>query len=110
MEREILSPDVKLELLLTAQEDLEKFAQEVKQVKDLEYVVSGNEFNGRDYTQKLWYKALIMDNVCSLDVETLGPKLSTLEVSHTDQVKDLNDITNQVSQFMERYNGTVCSF
>ncbi|CAO3636274.1 unnamed protein product [Mucor hiemalis] len=86
MEREILSPDVKLELLLTAQEDLEKFAQEVKQVKDLEYVVSGNEFN---------------------DVETLGPKLSTLEVSHTDQVKDLNDITNQVSQFMERYNGTV---
>lgn len=43
-------------------------------------------------------------------VETLGPKLSALEVSHTDQVKNLNDITNQVSQFMERYNGTVSSF
>jgi hypothetical protein len=46
MEREILAPDVKLELLLTAQDDLEKFAQEVKQVKDLEYVVSGTEFDG----------------------------------------------------------------
>jgi hypothetical protein len=47
MEREILAPDVKLELLLTANDDLEKFAQEVKQVKDLEYVVSGAEFDGR---------------------------------------------------------------
>lgn len=46
MEREILAPDVKLELLLTANDDLEKFAQEVKQVKDLEYVVSGSEFEG----------------------------------------------------------------
>lgn len=43
-------------------------------------------------------------------VETLGPKLSMLEVSHTDQVKNLNDITNRVSQFMERYNGTVSTF
>lgn len=47
LEREILAPDVKLELLLTAQEDLEKFVQEVKQVKDLEYTVSGTEFDGK---------------------------------------------------------------
>lgn len=47
LERETLAPDVKLELLLTAQDDLEKFAQEVKQVKDLEYVVSGTEFDGK---------------------------------------------------------------
>lgn len=40
-------------------------------------------------------------------VETLGPELSRLEVSHTDQIKELNDITEQVSQFMKRYNGTV---
>ncbi|GAA5808571.1 hypothetical protein MFLAVUS_001962 [Mucor flavus] len=86
LEREILAPDVKLELLLTAQDDLEKFAQEVKQVKDLEYVVSGTEFDV---------------------VEKLGPELSRLEVSHTDQITKLNDITEQVSQFMERYNGTV---
>ncbi|KAI9340108.1 hypothetical protein BD770DRAFT_399772 [Pilaira anomala] len=86
LEREILAPDVKLELLLTAQEDLEKFVQEVKQVKDLEYTVSGTEFDV---------------------VETLGPELSRLEVSHTDQIKQLNDITEQVSQFMKRYNGTV---
>ncbi|KAG2204344.1 hypothetical protein INT47_009386 [Mucor saturninus] len=86
LERETLAPDVKLELLLTAQDDLEKFAQEVKQVKDLEYVVSGTEFDV---------------------IETLGPNLSKLEVSHTDQITNLNDITKEVSQFMERYNGTV---
>lgn len=42
-----------------------------------------------------------------LVVEKLGPELSRLEVSHTDQITKLNDITEQVSQFMERYNGTV---
>lgn len=48
LEREILAPEVKLELLLAAQEDLEKFAQETKQIKDLEYVVSGTEFDGKN--------------------------------------------------------------
>lgn len=52
LERETLAPDVKLELLLTAQDDLEKFAQEVKQVKDLEYVVSGTEFDGKKKKRK----------------------------------------------------------
>lgn len=42
-----------------------------------------------------------------LVIETLGPNLSKLEVSHTDQITNLNDITKEVSQFMERYNGTV---
>lgn len=64
MEREILSPDVKLELLLTAQEDLEKFSQEVKQVKDLEYVVSGSEFNGKDIIQKKYYIMYTALNLC----------------------------------------------
>ncbi|CAO3611794.1 unnamed protein product [Mucor fragilis] len=86
MEREILAPDVKLELLLTANDDLEKFAQEVKQVQDLEYVVSGSEFEV---------------------IETLGPKLASQEVTHTDQISELNQITKQVSDFMERYNHTV---
>ncbi|OBZ88711.1 Dynactin subunit 3 [Choanephora cucurbitarum] len=86
LERETLAPDVKLELLLAAQEDLEKFAQEVKQVKDLEYVVNGTDFDV---------------------IETLGPKLAPLEVTHADQVKELNDLTRQISQFMERYNGTI---
>ncbi|CEP14752.1 hypothetical protein [Parasitella parasitica] len=84
MEREILAPDVKLELLLTANDDLEKFAQEVKQVKDLDYVVSGSNFD-----------------------ETLGPKLAPLEVTHADQTSELNQITKQVSDFMERYNHIV---
>ncbi|KAI8079528.1 uncharacterized protein B0P05DRAFT_540979 [Gilbertella persicaria] len=86
IEREILAPDVKLELLLAAQEDLEKFAQEVKQIKDLEYVVNGSDFDV---------------------IETLGPQLAPLEVAHTNQVKDLNELTKHISQFMERYNGTI---
>jgi hypothetical protein len=44
---------------------------------------------------------------CFIVVDTLGPKLSPLEVAHTEQVTELNDLTKQVSQFMERYNGTV---
>lgn len=40
-------------------------------------------------------------------IETLGPKLASLEVTHTDQISELNQITKQVSDFMERYNHTV---
>jgi hypothetical protein len=40
-------------------------------------------------------------------IDTLGPKLSPLEVAHAEQVTELNHLTKQVSQFMERYNGTV---
>lgn len=40
-------------------------------------------------------------------IETLGPKLAPLEVTHADQISELNQITKQVSEFMERYNHTV---
>lgn len=56
LEREVLAPEVKLELLLAAQEDLEKFAHEVKQIKDLEHVVSGSDFDGTElYSQCLFF-------------------------------------------------------
>ncbi|KAI7898426.1 uncharacterized protein BX663DRAFT_443130 [Cokeromyces recurvatus] len=86
LEREVLAPDVKLELVLCAQQDLEKFANEVKQVKDLEYVVSGKRFDV---------------------IESLAPQLSTLEVKHEKQIDKVNELTRQITDFMERYNGMV---
>ncbi|KAG1463676.1 hypothetical protein G6F56_005233 [Rhizopus delemar] len=86
LERELLSTDVKSELLLAAQDDLKKFAHEVKQVKSLEHVVSGTEFNV---------------------VDELKPKLATMDISHVDQTKQLNRLTGEISDLMERYNKTV---
>ncbi|KAI8981853.1 hypothetical protein BDF20DRAFT_863600 [Mycotypha africana] len=86
LERENLASDVKVELLLNAQEDIEKFAKEVKQIKDLEYVINGSDLAA---------------------VDTLEPKLAPLEMSHTDQVTELHRLTKQITDFMERYNGTV---
>ena len=47
MERELLTPETKLELVLAACDDLEQFAAQVRQVKSLEHVVSGSEYDGR---------------------------------------------------------------
>lgn len=47
MERELLQPETKLELVLTAYEDLEKLANEVRQIKSLEHVVTGADFEGK---------------------------------------------------------------
>ncbi|KAG0169882.1 hypothetical protein DFQ28_002792 [Apophysomyces sp. BC1034] len=86
LEREILAPGTKLELVLAAQDDLEKFATEVKQIKALESVVSGAEYNA---------------------VEKLGPELAPLEVAHAEQLKQLTDVTQRVSTLMENYNGVI---
>jgi hypothetical protein len=42
-----------------------------------------------------------------LAVDHLGPELAPLEVSHLDQKTNLNQLTEDISQLMERYNGTV---
>ncbi|KAG1461219.1 hypothetical protein G6F46_004115 [Rhizopus delemar] len=86
LERELLSTDVKIELLLAAQDDLKKFAQEVKQVKSLEHVVSGTELEV---------------------VDKLKPQLSSMDVIHVNQTKQLNQLTKEISDLMERYNKTV---
>ncbi|KAI7856826.1 hypothetical protein BDC45DRAFT_566887 [Circinella umbellata] len=86
MERELLTTDTKLELLLAASDDLEKFAAQVRQVKSLEHVVSGSEYDALD---------------------TLGPQLSPLEAKHAEQAKQLDDITKRISQSMDSYNGIV---
>ncbi|CAO3664911.1 unnamed protein product [Rhizopus microsporus] len=72
MERELLSTN--------------KFAQEVKQVKSLQHVVNGTDFDV---------------------VDELKPKLSELDIVHVDQTKQLNKLTREISELMERYNKTV---
>lgn len=47
LERELLTTDTKLELILAAYDDMERFASQVKQVKSLEHVVSGSEYDGK---------------------------------------------------------------
>ncbi|CAO3698424.1 unnamed protein product [Rhizopus stolonifer] len=70
LERELLSTDVKSELLLAAQDDLK----------------NGTEFNV---------------------VDELKSKLATMDISHADQTKQLNRLTGDISDLMERYNKTV---
>ncbi|CAO3622205.1 unnamed protein product [Cunninghamella blakesleeana] len=86
IERELLQPETKLELIFAAYDDLEKFASEVKQIKQLENVINGDDFTA---------------------VEKLGPQLTPLEVYHEDQTKKLNDITTRVSKAMDSYNGII---
>ncbi|KAI8985441.1 hypothetical protein BDB01DRAFT_87392 [Pilobolus umbonatus] len=86
LEREILAPDVKQELLLAAQDDLEKFASEVKQVKALEHVVTRSEFDV---------------------IEKLGPQLAPLEVVHMNQLTHLNETTKDISVVLDKYNKTI---
>ncbi|KAI7863468.1 hypothetical protein BDF14DRAFT_1843414 [Spinellus fusiger] len=47
MERELLSPETKLDLILAANEDMETFAKQVKLVKSLEHVVSSATLEGK---------------------------------------------------------------
>lgn len=47
LEREILTTDTKLELVLAAYDELTQFASQVKQVKSLEHVVNGSDFEGK---------------------------------------------------------------
>ncbi|KAF7727966.1 hypothetical protein EC973_006854 [Apophysomyces ossiformis] len=86
LEREILAPDTKLELVLAAQDDLEKFAAEVKQIKALETVVSGTEYEA---------------------VDKLGPEFAPLKVAHAEQAKQLADVTEKIALLMENYNGVI---
>ncbi|KAI8081459.1 uncharacterized protein BX664DRAFT_340440 [Halteromyces radiatus] len=85
MERELLQPETKLELVLAAYDDLERLANEVKQVKSLEHVVDGSD----------------------LKVDKLGNQLSPLELDHEQQAKQLADLTSRISQAMDNYNGTI---
>ena len=57
MERELLTTDTKLELLLAASDDLEKFATQVRQVKSLEHVVSGSEYDGKYIIKYVYFKS-----------------------------------------------------
>lgn len=96
-----MSTDVKTELLLAAQDDLKKFAQEVKQVKSLEHVVSGTELEGKNnlLLSSFTYTLLVVDK--------LKPQLSSMDVIHVNQTKQLNQLTKEISDLMERYNKTV---
>ncbi|KAI9316485.1 hypothetical protein BX666DRAFT_1951252 [Dichotomocladium elegans] len=86
LERELLTTDTKLELILAAYDDLERFASQVKQVKGLEHVVSGAEYDA---------------------LSVLGPELSPLEVKHAEQIKQLEEVTTKITKAMESYNGVV---
>ncbi|KAI8377955.1 uncharacterized protein BYT42DRAFT_362914 [Radiomyces spectabilis] len=86
MEHALLTPETKLELVLAAQDELETFAADIKQVKSLEHVVSGTEFEV---------------------VEKQGAELSCLEVAHAEQAKQLAITTQKLSSTMDTYNGVI---
>ncbi|ORZ09173.1 hypothetical protein BCR42DRAFT_484353 [Absidia repens] len=86
MERQLLQPETKMELVLAAYDDLERLANEVKQIKALEHVVNGSDFEA---------------------VEKLGPQLTPLELAHGEQAYQLANVTARISQAMDSYNGII---
>lgn len=108
LEREILTTDTKLELVLAAYDELTQFASQVKQVKSLEHVVNGSDFEGKiSFISTLKKQMLKLTRNVRIAVEKLGPDLSAAEVLHAEQSKQLADLTRKVTVAMENYNGLV---
>ncbi|KAI8071810.1 hypothetical protein BC940DRAFT_293795 [Gongronella butleri] len=83
LERELLQPETKLELVLAAHDDMEQLAKTLQQVKQLEHVV-----NSKDYQH----------------VDQLARELAPLEVAHSEQCHSLGKVTSDISSTMNQYN------
>ncbi|ORX62241.1 hypothetical protein DM01DRAFT_1075226 [Hesseltinella vesiculosa] len=86
MERELLQPETKLELVMATYDDMDQLARTLQQVKELEHVV-----NSKDYQS----------------VEQLGSELAPLEVQHGEQATQLAETTNRICTAMDQYNKTI---
>ncbi|CAO3688147.1 unnamed protein product [Umbelopsis vinacea] len=90
VEQELLDSTTKKELVLAASEDLETFANQLKQIKALEHVLESSDI--ADYR---------------VAVEHLATELQPIESKHRLQSHELAQSAKILSQLMENYNGIV---
>ncbi|GAB5588803.1 hypothetical protein Unana1_03703 [Umbelopsis nana] len=86
VEQELLDATTKKELVLAASEDLDAFANQLKQIKALEHVLESSDIAA---------------------VDTLVTELRPLESKHRLQSQELTQTSKNLSQLMENYNGIV---
>ncbi|KAF9101781.1 hypothetical protein BGX27_011335 [Mortierella sp. AM989] len=85
-DRELLSLQAKIELILAAQEDLQKLAEESKEVQSLQRCA---EIGGLK------------------NVESHYPALSKLETIHIEQFQEANKISDKANKLTDDYNGLI---
>jgi len=86
MERVILTPEAKAEIVASSAEELGLVAENLKQIDELQSIIEAPEFKGLD-------KFL--------------PQLTPVETIHVDQTAKSNEVSARVTHLLEKYNGIV---
>jgi len=86
MERVILTPEAKAEIIVSSAQELEQVADNLKQIDELQSVIDAPEFKGLD-------KYL--------------PEITPIEGKHIDQAARTNQVSARMTQLLDRYNGIV---
>ncbi|CAJ0836863.1 17744_t:CDS:2 [Entrophospora sp. SA101] len=86
MERVILTPEAKAEIIVSSAEELEQVADNLKQIDELQSVIDAPEFKGLD---------------------RYLPEITPIEGKHIDQAARTNQVSARMTQLLDRYNGIV---
>ncbi|RIA90770.1 hypothetical protein C1645_822919 [Glomus cerebriforme] len=86
MERVILTPEAKAEIVASSSEELGLVAENLKQIDELQTIIEAPEFKGLD---------------------RLLPQLTPIETIHIDQAAKMNESSARITCLLEKYNGIV---
>ncbi|CAG8774469.1 7166_t:CDS:2, partial [Racocetra persica] len=83
MERVILTPEAKAEIVCSSAEELKLVAENLGQIKDLQESIDAPEFKGLD---------------------KLFPQVTPIETSHVDQVARADEASAHITFLLDKYN------
>ncbi|CAG8765626.1 22442_t:CDS:2 [Cetraspora pellucida] len=83
MERVVLTPEAKAEIVCSSAEELELVAENLGQIKDLQESIDAPEFKGLD---------------------KLFPQVTPIETSHVDQVARADEASTRITSLLDKYN------
>ncbi|CAB4394402.1 unnamed protein product [Rhizophagus irregularis] len=86
MERVILTPEAKAEIISSSSEELKLVAENLKLIDELQPIIEAQEFK---------------------DLEKFLPKLTPIETVHIDQAAKANETSARTTCLLEKYNGIV---
>ncbi|CAG8615735.1 2643_t:CDS:2 [Dentiscutata heterogama] len=83
MERVVLTPEAKAEIVCSSEEELKLIADNLGQIKDLQEIIEAPEFKGFD---------------------KLFPQVTPIETSHIDQVARAEETSAHITSLLDKYN------
>jgi len=86
MERTVLTPEAKAEIIASSSEELKLVAENLKQIDELQPIIEAQEFK---------------------DLEKFLPQLTPIETVHIDQAAKANETSARITSLLEKYNGIV---